>query len=935
MKKHFNWLILLTGGLLALSSCGINPSDYANQDSKVSGDSDFTYPGNMVASDLKIDGILDEEAWSNPDIFSCHFGENNRVTAKIFWGEKGLTIGFTLIDQFISASTNYSDSEFVINSDNVEFYIDTKNDGGNGPQTDDYEFLINPEGYAMLQVGGGKWWGPWSGVVDYAVSVDGTINNDADDDAFWSVELFLPYETFGFDQTSTVGIAFGCRNKTTNLTTSDWFGWTPDPQIPDTYVAINQTGVQTEEIDNYMINSGTFLKNDDGTYTASSANSLMTLSEVGFTQGTITATMKTPSFSDNGIVFGLSATDALFWESGASYYFFFINRDSNAFLGKVVNGTWNTIQVSSNVAGFATDKTVNLRVVIIGNTIYGLIDDTVYITYTDSSFLTGTRIGLRAGAEGVTFSSLTTSESTIVDTKDEPGEIISGFSTVSGGFKNDNGYVATAQSSLMIKSDATLDRGTLNVDVMALRLNQYGLVFGLASASDTFYENSASYYQLMINTGHELVLDRVENGTITNLSTRLLTAGYSVNSKYNLKVSFEEGLIKGYFEDKLLILFQDDNPLSGTQYGIKSLFKGTTFSSLNISSVLADDQTDALIVGDSIMELWTNADSDLTGLGNITNLGVGGTTTTYWLSMLEIIKACNPSTLFVDMGTNDLAMGASAQVIKNNYSLFINQIQEQMPSLVVVIIGIHKCPMRDQYKASIDDIDNYLSSLAAADENIRFINTVNLFLDSENQYINGYFADGLHLNRGAYKMIRDLIREALSLPAIDDTIAGYDVASGDFTKNDNNYIASSPFSILVNSSDTFVNDGGYLSVNLQATSPSDNGLIFGLSTNNQTYFWESGVSYYFYFISINGDLVLSKIVDGTYSELTKISIASYQVESEYSLKVVWNGRTIEGYLNGDKLISYKDLNRLAGEGYGIRANGQGTIYSQIGKGVSI
>jgi lysophospholipase L1-like esterase len=935
MKKHFNWVILLAGGLLALSSCGINPSDYASQNDKSSGNSDFTYPGNMVASDLKIDGVLDEEEWSDPDIFNCHFGENNRVSSKIFWGEKGLTVGFTLLDQFISASTNYSDSEFVINSDNVEFYIDTKHDGGNGPQTDDYEFLINPEGYAMLQVGGGKWWGPWSGVVDYAVSIDGTLNNDADDDISWSVELFLPYETFGFDQASTVGIAFGCRNKTTNLTTSDWFGWTPDPQIPNTYVAINQTGVQTEEIDNYMINSGTFIKNNDGNYTSSSANSLMTLSEVGFNQGTITATMNTPSFSDNGIVFGLSATDALFWESGASYYFFFINRDSNAFLGKVVNGTWNTIQVSSNVASFTTNKTINLRVVVVGNTIYGLIDDTVYITYTDSSFLTGTRIGLRAGAEGVTFSPLVTSESTIVDTNDEPGEAISGFNTVSGGYKNDGGYVATAQSSLMIKSDATLDRGTLSIDAVALRLNQYGLVFGLASNSDSFYENNASYYQLMINTGHELVLDRVENGTITNLSTRLLTAGYSVNGQYNLKVSFEEGLIKGYFENKLLILFRDENPLSGNQFGIKSLFKGTIFSSLNSNSNLTNDQTDALIVGDSIMELWANASIDLNGVGSVTNLGVGGTTTTYWLSMLEIIKTYNPSTLFIDMGTNDLPMGASAQVIKNNYSLFINQIQEQMPDLVVVIIGIHKCPMRDQYKTSIDEIDSYLSSLATASANIKFIDTANLFLDSENQYINGYFADGLHLNRGAYKLIRDLIRDQLSLPPIDDTIVGYDIASGDFTKNDNSYVASSAYSILVNNSDTFINDGSFIAVNLQATSFSDNGLIFGLSTNNQTYFWESGVSYYFYFISINGDLVLSKIVDGTYSELTKISISAYQLANQYSLKVVWNGKTIDGYLNDNKLISYKDLNRLTGESYGIRANGQGTIYSQIAKGVAI
>jgi hypothetical protein len=202
-----------------------------------------------------------------------------------------------------------------------------------------------------------------------------------------------------------VGVALGCRNKTTNLTTSDWYGWTPDPQVPSTYVPITKDGVKVAMVEGYTERAGSFAY-DSGLYQSSVKNSLMTKNDASFTQGTLATNITIPSQSDDGIVFGLSASEDLYWESGASYYFFFLNIDGNALLGRVKNGVWSTLFTSAKVTEYAYNTTVTLKVSVVGDLITGYVNDHAYAAATDRNFLSGTGVGLRAGAAGTTFTDL-------------------------------------------------------------------------------------------------------------------------------------------------------------------------------------------------------------------------------------------------------------------------------------------------------------------------------------------------------------------------------------------------------------------------------------------------------------------------------------------------------------------------------------------------
>lgn len=141
----------------------------------------------------------------------------------------------------------------------------------------------------------------------------------------------------------------------------------------------------------------------DGVYTAGTANSMAVDNTTPFPYGTISCTVRSNNQTDSGIVFGLTESGAsTYWESGVSYYFFFLGRGGNAYLGKV-DGGWKELKVVG-IGAIDADRDYTLKVVLRSNKICCYVDDTLMFGYKDEDFLTGTCYGLRAGAAGVTFS---------------------------------------------------------------------------------------------------------------------------------------------------------------------------------------------------------------------------------------------------------------------------------------------------------------------------------------------------------------------------------------------------------------------------------------------------------------------------------------------------------------------------------------------------
>jgi len=134
--------------------------------------------------------------------------------------------------------------------------------------------------------------------------------------------------------------------------------------------------------------------------------------------------------------------------------------------------------------------------------------------------------------------------------------------------------------------------------------------------------------------------------------------------------------------------------------------------------------------------------------------------------------------------------------------------------------------------------------------------------------------------------------------------------------------------IMANTTDGF--DRGTISVDMTSPSASDSGIIFCLSTNGMSSYWEQGVSYYFFFVSQGGTAYLGKVNNGKWSALSSVAISGYAVGTKYNIKVVLNGTTISCYVNNKLYVNYsEEVGFLTGTGYGLRTAVSGVTFTNF------
>jgi hypothetical protein len=161
------------------------------------------YVAYKITNPLIIDGKLDEESWQNAtwtedfaDIEGYHMpAPLHRTRAKILWDDNYLYIGAELEEPHIWA-TYAKDDMVIFHENNFEIFIDP-----NGDTHNYYELEINALGtkWDLMLIkpyrNGGPPINAWEIIgLQRGIHLAGTINNPADTDTLWSVELALPWE---------------------------------------------------------------------------------------------------------------------------------------------------------------------------------------------------------------------------------------------------------------------------------------------------------------------------------------------------------------------------------------------------------------------------------------------------------------------------------------------------------------------------------------------------------------------------------------------------------------------------------------------------------------------------------------------------------------------------------------------------------------------
>jgi hypothetical protein len=165
---------------------------------------------------IKIDGKLDEEAWSKAPttgkFVNVRSGKADskfpvQGEAKLLWDDKALYVGFNVEDKKLTGGFKPTDKDpHLWTKDTVEIMVDPDGDGDN---KDYYEIQVSPQNlvfdsrfddYNMPKPEKGKD-GPyghqdWSSNIVSAVVVDGTLDKDDDEDKGYVVEVKIPWASF-------------------------------------------------------------------------------------------------------------------------------------------------------------------------------------------------------------------------------------------------------------------------------------------------------------------------------------------------------------------------------------------------------------------------------------------------------------------------------------------------------------------------------------------------------------------------------------------------------------------------------------------------------------------------------------------------------------------------------------------------------------------
>ena len=520
----------------------------------------------------------------------------------------------------------------------------------------------------------------------------------------------------------------------------------------------------------YKIVYGTFAADGTDKVRSRSANSLAVHKTGAFTYGVMEATVQlsgTPA--DSGIVFALTESSAsTYWESGASYYFFFVSRSGTAYLGRVLNG-WS-VCAEKRIEDFDAAGTYRLRIERDDTGISCYVDDEFYMLYTETTPLSGDKYGLRAGTADVRYSDVeVTASETPAGVPSEEYDILSGGLNVTG-----LGVRATAATVALHKTAAFTD-GTLTLSLAPINSADNSVIF---CADD----EAKSYYALTFTAGRYVELAKVVNGARTRLQRGKLSASYQTGSTYPVTIVKEGGSIHCYValssrQTLCYAAYTDSEPLTGTRAGIMTGGAGTICSAMNVSAQTDTRTAEVLLFGHSYMELWRNYKTDLSEYSSIDNIGIGGSVASHWEEMIEQIVSYSPSIGIYMIGINDITAGYTPAAIADSVETVLLALHARLPEAEFVLVGINHCPNKTQLADNISETNALMRNLAASYDWILFAETEYLFCATDgdpSSVIASDFSDGLHITAASYVTLAGVIRNAiagLDQPALDEDLA--------------------------------------------------------------------------------------------------------------------------------------------------------------------
>ena len=176
---------------------------------------------------------------------------------------------------------------------------------------------------------------------------------------------------------------------------------------------------------------------------------------------------------------------------------------------------------------------------------------------------------------------------------------------------------------------------------------------------------------------------------------------------------------------------------------------------INLQNIYTTKHAKVVMLGDSLTARvnW----NELIGYP-IVNRGIDGDITKGYLNRLDVIVNLEPTQVFINGGTNDLAGNYSVIEIFNNYKEIIAILKEHKINIYMQSTIYTSYP---KYNNDIKKLNVLLKSYCELN-NIQYIN-LNTKLSKNDTLIEKYTLDGSHLNAKGYQIWKEEISKYISL----------------------------------------------------------------------------------------------------------------------------------------------------------------------------
>ncbi len=164
---------------------------------------------------------------------------------------------------------------------------------------------------------------------------------------------------------------------------------------------------------------------------------------------------------------------------------------------------------------------------------------------------------------------------------------------------------------------------------------------------------------------------------------------------------------------------------------------------------------------------------------------------------------------------------------------------------------------------------------------------------------------------------------------MDSKFENYGIAHGSGNVTNNGFEVTQDMTIAYHKSKEFV--VGELEATFNAKDMTNNvGLAFCIDNNGSTtFFRETGVSYYYLYLSKQGTLYLSSVDGGSPVTLKSKNTPWFDINKEHTIKVVKDTKEIHVYFDGLYQMSYSGLHMFTGTKFAICTSGHGVTYSKV------